>query len=216
MKLEQIRDLFRGRPSGGFLNSDQRESNEFIDYTINLIRGMALPIRFAKDRKKPAIWMQEYAPEYSKDFQDGTKGKIQFTLPDVINLGATDSGYGYIGGTECNFQFRIWTDRSEFTSAMQDRLMNPASGRTSNVLFEGSRHVEIYSLAKVTTPPKFIGVYANPMEIPTYNMLTDEYPVDELSLKEMLNIFDRTDLMILTKSFVDRIKNSRDDTAIVK
>lgn len=213
MLLQQIRNLVQGLPKGGYLSSDMAESYEFIDFLINTGRAVVLPMVFSKSKTKLPIWYQTYIPEFSKEFQDGYKGTVQFDIPDIIGLSASENGYGYIGGTQCNYQARIWTNRSRFTSWMSDKIFDPTTGRKMNILFEGSRHCEIYyGNFLVKEPLSFVGVYANPMELTSYNVLKDDYPLDQGSIKELVNYLEKTDMMILTKSFVDRVHQGKDDS----
>lgn len=212
MILQELREIVKGLPSGGYLSSDQRESNEFIDKLINTGRAVVIPQIYSRTRKFLPIWVQSFTPEYSKLFQDGYKGSFMFIIPPVIGLGPPESGYEYIGSTDCNIQMRVWTNRSKFTSAISDRLMNPTSGRKTNILFEGANVGEVYSQLGLKTAPVVRAIYANPMDIPTYNIMKDNYPLDEGSIKELVNYLEKTDMMILTKSFFDRVNQGKDNS----
>lgn len=214
MLITQWRDLVRGLPSGGYLSSDQRESNEFIDKLIGTTRSIIIPQVYAKTKRIMPIWIQSYSPEYSKEYQDGYKGAAMFILPPVISLGMAENGYEYIGSKECNEQMRVWTNRSKFTSAISDPLMNPTSGRKMNILFEGANNAEVYAKLGIKTAPIIKAIFTNPMDVPSYNMLEDQYPMDEASGELMVKIMMREDMQMMAKAIVDRVKQGRDDTAI--
>jgi hypothetical protein len=213
MTLPEVRDIFRSLPSGGNLTDENRFDDNYLDQLIHSVRALSISNKANVMKKRLPIWYQSMIPEYSKDFQDGQKLCVKFQIPDVITLDARENGYGYCGTVECNKAFRIWTDRGVFASACNDRIMNPTSGRTTNILFEGSNYGEIYGATLITELPRFVAIFAIPTDVPTYNILTDQYPIDEGSIEDMINIMTKANLNIITKSFYDRVNQGRVDNA---
>ena len=212
MKLQAYRDIFFALPHGGFINPDIMTSNELADSVIGMARAITLPAIFKNTRQKHPSWYQPYYAEYKKDLQIGAPvGCTIFEIPPVLGLGATEGGYGYMGIDNCNSQWRVCTNRSQFTSWINDRQMNPTSGRKVYILIEGTRYCEVYSLFPIKENPKFINVYADPLSIPTFNREEDEYPIDDGAGGAMLKQLIRDEGMVMAKSIIDRIHQGRAD-----
>ena len=212
MTLPEYYDTICALPDGGYLNPDTRFDKGYMYNLIHAARATVIRMDYIKNKKPRPIWYQSYTPPYSRDFQDGQLLCVKFQLPDVIALSGAENGYGYVGTIQCNKAYRIWTSRADFAAACTDRLMNPSSGRTVNVLFEGSNYGEIYGPALMDIP-RFVAIYSDPTKVPTYNILKDQYPFEESNIKDMCNVITRTDMTVITKSFVDRVQQGRIDNA---
>lgn len=209
MKLTEIREIVRALPSGGSDSPDSRFSDAFLDRIVDSGRELLIRNEFTKYKRIDPTWVQSYTPVYSADLQESKK-YVTYYVPSVIELDGVQDGRVFIGG-DCDVRFRQCNSRGEFSALCDDRLMNPKGGLFSTVLFEGE-YMKVYSLAGVTTPPSISAVFRRPSELPTFNIQYDEYPCGDI--KMLTRIIIDNDLIIITKSAIDRVKDGFDSSAI--
>lgn len=215
MLLQAIRDIIRALPDGGYLSPDNRLQDEFLDMLIHSARATVIRNQYLKYRRIGPQWLQYHSPEYSKIFQDGNLCHVRFSIPQVIALDGRADGVSFIGQDNNNCTYRQVNNRSAFSAMMKDRIMNPQSGRKPYALFSGNE-VELYGSVLITTPPRIEAIWAIPTEVSTYNVLTDDYPIEESLIREISNTIMQQDMVIITKSFADMVNQGKDTSAITK
>ena len=213
MTLKEIRDEIRSMPESGYLNADNRFSSGFIDDLIHEKRAAAIVNLWNVNRHIPQQWLQTYYPEYSKDYQDGELCFVRYKIPRLVTISNLQQGISFIGSDGVSLQFKLFDNRSSFMTARQHKIWNPASGRYVAVLMSGDE-IEIYSKVNITEPPRIEGMFMNPCDVPTYNRNVDDYPVESTLLAEMKRLIMGMDMVVITKSAIDRVTQGRDDSAI--
>lgn len=213
MLINEIRDIVKALPSGGFISPDSRFANKFLDRVIDTARAFVIRDQYAKFKRIDPAWMQTYIPEYSAGYQDGNLCFVSYQVPPVIAFDGVQDGHGYIGGVKLNIAFRQCNDRGQFAMMKNDRVMNPTSGRFPIVLFEGNI-MEIYSRVLITDPPQMSAVFSKPTEIPTFNPQYDDYPIEESLIRELTRVITAQDLIVITRSAIDRVKDGFDNSAL--
>lgn len=213
MTLREVRDEIRAMPESGFLNADNRFSSGFMDELIHEKRAAAIANLWMRERHIPKQWLQTYYPQYSKEYQDGNLCYVKYKVPPLVTISNMQQGISFIGSDGVSLQFKLFDNRSAFMTARQHRIWNPASGRYVAVLMNEDG-IEVYSKFNITQGMRMEIIAMNPTDVPTYNQDIDPYPVESTLLTEIKRLIMGMDMVIITKSAIDRITQGRDDTAI--
>lgn len=215
MLLQAIRDIIRALPDGGYLSPDNRFQDEFVDMLIHSARAWVIRDQFIKYKRISPQWLQTFIPEYDKVYQDGSNCHVRFTIPQVIALDGRMDGVSFIGNDGKNCTFRQINNRATFAAMTHDPIMNPQSGRKAYALFSGNE-VELYGSVLLTSPPRIEAIWAIPPDINTYNVLIDDYPIEESLIREISRVIMQQDMIIITKSYTDMVNQGKDTAAVTK
>ena len=214
MNIQEVRSRIIALPSSGIVNlKDTRFDMGFIDSLANQSRASAIRLRVKQNNPIHNSWYMSYEPEYSKEAQD-LNGMIciKYKLIPYISISSRLDGMNFIGSANKNVQYRLVNDRGTFANNQNDSLL-AAKQRAGlvHVLIDGQT-IEAYSCDFVGTMRLNL-IPENPFDVPTWNPEVDPYPIDIGLMEDMIRLLMQTDLIVLTKSFYDRITNGRDETA---
>lgn len=213
MNIQEVRARFIAAPSAGVANlKDTRLDMALVDNIANQTRAKAIANRVKMNSPLHNSWYMNYEPEYDKNFQNnGELCFVRFKMIPYIAISSKLDGINFIGGSGTNCQYRLVNDRGTFASNQNDKLLR-AKQREGlvHVLMDGDV-MEAYSKININSIMIRL-IPQNPFDIPTWNPDVDQYPIDTGLLDDMLKIFMQTDLLVLTKSFYDRVTNGRDES----
>ena len=205
MTFPQLYDLFASLPSGGSINDDTRLQKGFMYALINNCKAAAQRQVYKATKRTHPDWFIQYYPEYDSTWQTSPCDKV-FYCPAFVSLDEARDGIGYVGSVETNFSMIVVKDHQTYSAMLQHQDMKPRANE-AYVLFLPNGLTKIYG--SFVRQPVFDIIPADPRDIPTYNIETDRYPVDEGLIEVMKKIAMGTDMMIITKSAINALNGQQ-------
>lgn len=214
MNIKEVRSRIMALPSAGVANiKESRLETAFVDNLASQARASAIRNRVKMNMPIHSSWYMNYEPDYETTFQNaGELCFVRFKMIPYISINSRLDGINFIGANENNIAYRLVSDRATFASNQNDRLLRAKSrmGIVHALIENGV--VECYSKVNINGI-KINLIPENPFDIPTWNPDFDPYPVDVSLLDDMVRMIMQTDLVVITKSFYDRVTNGRDESA---
>jgi len=208
MTFPELRQRIISGAVGGSMSADVRFDFGYIDSLINSARATLIKELFKEIGVVPPVYYQPYFPDYVEDMQDSANYST-FYMPDLIPLDGTSDGGGFVGSITCHQQFNQVNNRSEFADMQRDRIMK--AGRRAVVLITKGR-MEVHYKNKIKEFRMEI-IAADPLEVPSFNLNYDEYPIDANSLSRLDDFIMKIHLDRAQNAVSDRIANNRDDSS---
>ncbi len=207
MTIIQRYEIIASGAVGGYLTVDNRLNRPYVYALMHSARAQAIRDNFLRNKIVSPFWYQQYFPEFELPEQEEVGCLVKFKLPQQIPLDPRRDGLGYIGTIKQNQRWTQINERGELSAY----LNRPVTKNDPMLLIENGWG-ELYN--KPANRQFMIeGIWADPTAIPTYNLEKDPYPISEDIWNDLQRIILQKDLIIITKSFTDRIDNGRDDTA---
>lgn len=219
MTLTQITERISRIAQGGIITDETRFDTKFVRSIVNTYRGAVARIRYREAGNVHPLYYQKFYFEYSKDLQD-SDCYVKFNCPAPISLSKETDGFRYIGtvpedGTPSIAWQRI-QNRPNLSLYNKHKVTKIILNRNVSALWDASHSAfEIYGNLSIIEGMTE-AVFANPLEIPTYNVNIDNYPIpeDDISFMEQLIQNEKTNIIINTQP--DLLSNSNDLTNQVK
>lgn len=211
MILEEIIERLVKNASGSIFTDESRFDQPTLITLINTARAQTIQaIYFKNKRINPACYQTFYA-DYSADLQVDEECLVKFKCPSVINLDSNSDGFRFVGQVDGKKGFRRVVSRAQLATYNDHPFMKVNSGRYVAALWSAPDGVwEIYN-----STLKYLrveGIFANPLEIPTYNKDIDDYPVSVEMLPMIEDFIFKTVTAIEAQSQPDYVSNSADTT----
>lgn len=171
----QIRQEVISQVQGGVYTDETKFEPSFVDALIHQARANLL-----KDQRMiNEMWVSEYNPVYSIEFQEGDYCEIKIEIPTPINFTFQGDGILYLGGVDGRSPFKRLGYTSSVSTAYQHPKTRPSQEKVS------------YSLSAKDTNFLYAKIYGNPSIedilvrvvafdptlIPNYRIETDLYPI---------------------------------------
>lgn len=212
MTVRQIIEWMGSIPNGGYLTNESRLDSGFMTELINSGRVAVLNQRWRADRDIPRSYYLEVTPTYNKLAQEDACCVTYYDLPAMVALDGLSTGMGYVGtidGMPC--QFREVGSLAEFASMQLVKTMK-VDGRNTYVLPDGQGGIRVYSSTAVKSFMMEI-IPANPIDVPTFNIDIDRYPmaIDDLSL--VANYLTSGGLSLAYRTPIDKVADGNDAAA---
>lgn len=190
-------------PSGGALTDKNRFDR---GYLYSLIDGAIAVVKRNEYTRTKKVHMSWYFPlvltiDKSQQLIDGCY--YRFDLPQIIALDARHTGAGYIGTIKFNQSFRVTIGRARFAAQQTDRYMKVRDSVT-DVLLEND-FCEIHGKKPIKF--KIEACWASVTDLPNFNIERDNALINIDLIPEVERIITQTDLLIITKSFADKMMN---------
>lgn len=207
MTLPQIADQIIKEVQGGVRTIESKFSYEYIYSLIHTYRANVIRQQYSKAKRIHPLWTQQYLPEFSKDLQDDIC-MVKFQVPPSIIMNEQVNGYLYIGEVNGSCAYNQLNSRAELSTYNQHRVTKEAVRIIySDGILEVYGNTEIKQL-------RIDAVFANPTDVPTYNIELDQYPIDNESLNQAKELIVKTELGREAQGPADFKQNILDETAI--
>jgi len=180
MTTPQILDQFQRLPEGGLMVDTNRYDPLFLLSLLDAGRAAWVVEMYRKDKRIEPVFYQKYYPSYSIPLQPTDKCYAKFLMPDILRLDEHSDGIRYVGYDDYNGgtanNFRRIVSRAWVSTLSNHPVMNP--NRAFSFLYDGSAKIlELRGKAKLVEAPLVEALFKHPLDIPTFNRDTDDYPI---------------------------------------
>lgn len=211
MTLDQIVQRVISLPQGAVLTDETRFGFPYVITLINTARAQVIQgIYFKNKRIHPACYQTYYA-DYDADLQEDDPCVVKFKCPASINLDSNSDGFRYVGQVDGKKGFRRVTTRAFLSTYNQHPLMQVQGGNFTAAMWSAPDSIwEVYN-----SDLKYLrieGIFANPLDIPTYNKDVDDYPVSVEMLPQIEDFIFKTVTAIEAGTQPDYVSNGVDTT----
>lgn len=179
----QIAQSIISTVSGGIFVDERNLSQEKILDKIDEVREVWVAQKFKETHYVHPDWVQKFWPEYDEDIQDASYC-VKFKCPSIARLSDRADGLRYIGAEDCADDFRRVKSRGQLSTMRHHPAMKV--GNKVVALYE-SGVIELISKRSKPFVPIVIGIFSKPSEIPTFNINTDQYPLDGAGIEFVEN-----------------------------
>jgi hypothetical protein len=199
--LEQIVQSCISSVSGGsFTDEGNIYTGKYKD-RIHEARANTLREKYIQTRFLHPDWIQRYYPEYDEYMQDN-KCVTKFKCPGFIDLGMRD-GLVYVG-SECDPKaFNRVLNIGELSTVRAHDIYS----RNRTVVLVENGYIYIYSNKRIEDPV-VAGVFSRPVDVPSFNELKDNYPIDPQSLMAVEDVVVQRQLMTEIRTPNDGVSDS--------
>lgn len=214
MKIAEIAERISNLPGGGMTANTVEFDRPYLYSLIHAASAIAKSNYFIKHKKVHQSWYFPLNITVDISQQVSAGCYFRYPLPQIIGLDGRQMGLGYAGTIVANQGFRVTVGRAAFASQQADRYMKVRSSVT-DLLIEND-YLELYG--KLARKIRLEAAWANVTDIENFSIERDEYPINIDLIPEIERIITQTDLLIITKSFADRMMNTNRvaDTNIVQ
>lgn len=210
MTFNEIYERIGSLASGGYLTEDSRYDKGFLFSLVNSARAVIASERFKADMAIPPSYYQEYEPEFIKQAQQsGLCCSIFYDCPEIIGINNLSSGLGYVGTVDGKpARFAEVVSEADMAMILQDRITRIP---LTPYVLRSAGNIRVYWKSTVKYL-KMTGIFADPRQIPTYDIELSQYPIDEGDLARVDTYLMQGSMNATVKTIADRIANSKDNT----
>ncbi len=188
MILKSITELLERIPNGGVIDSNDRWNPGYLDALVGTYRARLAQAVYANNKRLHPQWYQKHWPEYDDLLQENEDCCVKFRHPEVVMLDDRSDGFRYIGSTDCNNNFARVQSRAWLSTFNNNKVTATNNKRRATVLYDGSAEIlEIYGdmeIDEILTE----SLVANPLLIPTFNPESDQYPIPESLIPDLVGM----------------------------
>lgn len=210
MTLPQVRESVIRIVSAALKTDEDRYEAAYIDDVIHQYRAEAIWTVWQRAKRVNANWTQQFISTYSKDLQDDDC-LVRFACPPLIALDKKTDGAIYVGSIVGNVSYRKVTSRAELANNDVHRFIKSNSRAIKALYSDGFWEIHGDPLIKEL---RIDGVFANPTDVPTFNPISDQYPIDDKTLTMVKNLIVLSEMAPMASTEPDRISDSTDKKAI--
>lgn len=211
MILQEIIERLVSNAQGGLFSDETRFNEATLTTLINTARAQTIQAIYFKNKRINPACYQTHFPSYDADLQVDDPCLVKFKCPSVINLDSNSDGFRFVGQVDGVRGFRRVVSRAQLATYNQHPFMKVQGGRYIAALWSAPDGVwEIYNSSL-----KYLrveGIFANPLEIPTYNKDIDDYPVSVEMLPMIEDFIFKTVTAIEAQTTPDYVSTSTDTT----
>jgi len=189
MILNKILDRIYSLVEGAEIVPDNNYDFGWGVSTLNNFRAQYLRNLYLRNKRINPICYQKYYPDFESAFQNTGACFAKFVVPNVISLDSNSDGFRYVGsiGDDGDSEAFIRVQSRAWLSTYNNHpVTNVNNDRGVYYLYDGAMHtLELYGNGKLVKSPMVEAIFANPLEVPTYNIDKDDYPLPEDCLPEI-------------------------------
>jgi hypothetical protein len=187
MKLSDIVDSIQRNVSGGKTTQGDILDPKYIKKNIDTFRAEIIARNFKRNGMINPVCYQKYYLTYNKDLQVSSYNNLLFPCPPVIQLGPED-GFRFVGSIDCSQQWIRVINRGQLSNLNANEFTRISNTDDIYYLYDGPRRLfEVYNDADVRTG-LVEAIFANPLEVPTYNEWNDDYPLNIDDIAELQDL----------------------------
>lgn len=202
--FELIDENERFLSNSGIMTDESKWDSLFILALTDKYSRMAIKQDYAQNRRLNPLWLNKYDLEFSKDAQT-SDCVVTFSIPPLMILSDTNSGF-YIGSKVGACPYRIVKSRGDLANALAHKSTNKP--HQLRVLITGT-DTEIYG--NPVEGGMVEGIFLNPTRLPTFNLKTDQYPLNDDLIPLMQQLMYKYEGQFLSLKPVD-VKPDNADT----
>lgn len=191
MILSDIVEMFQRQANGGVFDTSTRWDIPFTEDTIHKARATVMFNYYQKFKKINPMWTQRFVATYSQDLQESKKF-VKFACPPVVTLNDYIDGFMYVGNVNDNVSYRKVSSRAALANANEHRYTKLTLNTPEFIYSDG--YLEVYGIATIREL-MVDGVFLNPVNVPSYNKIFDQYPVDESLIPQMQDLVFNTEVV---------------------
>lgn len=200
MTERQVVERQQRLPFGGIISDENRLDFDYMLNLTNTARAQMGRDMFQKNKRLNPQWYQQYWPVFEKDLQDD-EIVVRFFCPEVFSLDDNNDGFRYIGTIDCATAFSRIKNRGELATMNRHKVMKTLIGVQTGILYNGSaQQLEVYGNSELEEL-LVEALFADPREVPTYNNISDNYPIpdDLLPMLDQYVLKAATQMEAMTK-----------------
>lgn len=212
MKLPEIVEMCIRTPSGGIMTDENKLNRDFVAANIHQASAVAKVKWYEMKYSLHDMWFQTIFPVYEPLIQTTDDCMAQFRCPPVINLSTKRDGFEYVGTDDGMNNFP-----SRGTGAMAAvYAQHPVSNRRGLITWNWEYNESGYGVIKLYGRKNLNrimvkGIFANPLDVPTFRPEYDEYPITaELIPLIRQELFNMSKIVIVQKA--DTVSDSQSTT----
>jgi len=209
MTLPEIRESVERTVSAALKTDESRYDPDHLDDIIHQYRAEAIGIVWQRDRRVDSNWTQQFIAEFSKNLQDDDCF-VRFACPPLISLDKKADGALFVGSIDGHISYRKIISRAELANNDTHRFIK-SGVRTLKALYS-DRFWEIHG-DPLIQDLRIDGIFANPTDIPAFNVEVDQYPIDDKTLVLLKKLILLSEMAPMASSEPDRISDSTDKNA---
>lgn len=210
MLLKEITSQIIKLASGGVLTDESRYDFSDIDSRIHLARASVIQSYYNKIKRIGSDWIQTYIADFDRNLQDSTS-YVRFSSPRGIPLDTYMDGYLFVGDKDGLSSYRRANNRAVLVNYYSHRNSRPKETKPTFIYSEG--YIEVYGNPLIKEL-RIDGIFANPLEIKTFNEDIDSYPISNDLIDLVKDFVLKTSLSVESSKPADFVSNSKD--SIVK
>lgn len=196
---------------GGVQTTERRLDDGYVYAVINDARAAVLREDFMKTKRWSSDAVQVFYPDYDINYQNSTF-YTRFRIPTgFIQGNAANDGLVYFGSNgECVRDAQNF-DRIKNRAELMDFMNNSRTDcfETPAILIEGL-NVTVYSKENMVEDLYVVGVFDNPLAIPTYNLKKSEYPLSRDMSVRMYEIIEKGTMLRVFSKPADIVEDARE------
>jgi len=188
MILRNIVDTLIRSVSGGENSIDNKYSPTYVEALVPQLRNEAIILDYYGSRNRAASRRLDYACYQTIDVNVNTpvegRDYVTFTVPKTIGVGRLIDGSVYVGKQNDSVTFSRLLNRSDVAMMKARGLLNG-----DNIAYiRNPTEIEVYGNNALGELQER-GIYVNPLDVPNFNVETDDYPISENILLLMTDLF---------------------------
>jgi len=199
--------------SGGIITDENRLDDKYLIAVLNSYRAYMIPESWKKERKVyPGIYQTLWI-DYDPNAQDEQCVRI-FPCPSVLQIAPHLFGINYVGSVKRDQSFRLTLTRGAQANKQKHRIMKRSS-RKIDILYDpgqGILETDDLDLKHI----RIDAAWRNPLDIPTYNIETDQYPLPDDVIEIILDLLNKGTLRTIIQVPANKVGNSQDDATILR
>lgn len=212
MKLTDLIEIVIRTPSGGIMTDENKLDRDFTALNIHQASATSKIKWYEQKGSVHDLWYQTFVPHYEPLLQTTDDCLAIFQCPPVINLSSCQDGFGYVGTQDGLHAYRRWGQ-----GPMQAMYAgHPVTNRMGVIYYwweyENGMPLLKTKGRKNLQPPLVRGIFANPLDVPTFREEYDQYPITEelipLIRQELFNL--QTKIVVMQRA--DTISDSQSTT----
>lgn len=215
MIYQEIIERLSRLPSGGVINDQNRYDFGYLGQLLITARAKYIQTQYvgdrttAKNRRINPVCYQKHWLTFEKDLQD-SDCYVLFRCPEVVSIDGNSDGMRYVGTIDGSCTYRRVVSRAQLSTYNKHPMMNTNSDRFISALYDGGASMLELHGNPMLKQCMVECVFQNPLDIPTYNIEQDNFPVsnDAIPVIESMIMRDILSIEAATKIPSPSINNN--------
>jgi len=192
MNIREVTDILIRAVSGGNNPVDSKWEAPAVEAMIPNLREKAMKMEYNGSRTQAASKRIDYAwlnPQFTvqknNSLQDKNKDYIVFEVPKPASINKLVDGFIYVGQDDDSISFKKMSSRESIAIAKQRGFLR--NGKDIAYIWQ-QPYLEVYG-NNALTEINVRMICSNPADAPNFDLDTDEYPITESVLFNMIELF---------------------------
>jgi hypothetical protein len=173
--LIELKEQVVAMDSGGIFTDESRFNDLYINALIHQYRADAIFSLFHTTGRPHEKWTQTHYLTYDPNLQESNLF-VRFACPAVITVDQYRDGFQFIGQVDGLTRFGKTNTRADMANNQLHRFTKLRPNKPE--AYWGNGFLDIYG-SPLLRKVRVDGIFSNPEEVSTYNMVYDQYPLDD-------------------------------------